>query len=41
MKKNIKIIFYDNTGENKTLEENCSKFFEEIKFQFKSPGTPQ
>ena len=24
-KENVKIIIYDNTGENKTLEENCAK----------------
>ena len=30
MMKNVKIIFCDNTGENKTLEENCAKHFEKI-----------
>ena len=41
MKKNIKIIRCDNAGKNKTLEENCSKNFEEIKSEFTSEGTPQ
>ena len=40
MKKNVKVIFCDNAGENKTLEENCMRNFEEIKFEFHSPGTP-
>ena len=40
-KKNIKIFRCDNSGINKTLEENCMKSFEEIKFEFTSPGTPQ
>ena len=39
MKKNVKIIFCDNAGENKTLEENCMKNFKEIKFKLTSPGT--
>ena len=41
MKENVKIIISENAGENKTLEENCMKNFEEIKFEFTSPGTPQ
>ena len=32
-KKHVKIILCDNTGENKTLEENCMKKSEEIKFE--------
>ena len=40
-KKNVKIFRCDNSGINKTLEENCMKSFEEIKFEFRSPGTPQ
>ena len=39
--KNVKIIFCDNTGENKTLKENCAKHFEKNNFEFTSPGTPQ
>ena len=35
------MICCDNAGENKTLEESCAKSFEEIKFEFMSPGTPQ
>ena len=41
IKKKVKIIFCDNAGENKALEENCMKNFEEIKFEFTSPGNPQ
>ena len=41
MKKYVKIIFYDNAGENKTFKENCAKDFEETKFEFAAPGTPQ
>ena len=41
MNKNVKIICCDNAGENKNLEENCAKRFEEIKSEFTSPGTPQ
>ena len=40
-KKNFKITCCDNAGKNKTLEENCVKYDEEIKFEFTSPGTPQ
>ena len=38
--ENVKITFCDNAGENKNLEENCAKTFDEIKFEFTSPGTP-
>ena len=31
----------DNSGENKTLEKNCAKTFEEIKLRFMSLGTLQ
>ena len=41
MTKNVKIIRCDNSCETKTLKENCAKNFEEIKFEFKSTGTPQ
>ena len=41
VRKNFKIVCCDNAGENKTLKENQAKFFEEIKFGFTSPGTPQ
>ena len=41
MKKNVKIIFCDNAGENKALKENWEKNSEEIKFGFIAPGTPQ
>ena len=41
MKKTVKIIRCDNAGENKTLEDNCANFFEEIKFEYTSPVTPQ
>ena len=41
MKKNVKIISFENSGENKTLKENCINNLEEIKFEFTSPGTPQ
>ena len=40
MKWNVKIIRCENAGGNKTLK-NCTKRFEEIKFEFTSPGTPQ
>ena len=40
-KKNFKITCCDNAGKNKTLEENCTKKFEEINFEFVSPSTPQ
>ena len=40
-KRNVKIIICDNAGKNKTLEENCVKHSEEIKFEFMSPGTTQ
>ena len=40
-KKNAKIIRCDNSSENKTLGENCAKYFEEINFEFMSPGTTQ
>ena len=39
--ENVKIIFCENVGEKNILEENCAKHFEEIKFSFTSPGTPQ
>ena len=39
--KNVKIIFCDNTGENKTHEGNCMKKLEEIKFDLTLPDTPQ
>ena len=41
VKKNVKIIFCDNAGENKTIEENYAEYFEEIKFEFSPPCTPQ
>ena len=41
MKKNVKIIYCDGVGENKTLEENCAEKSKEINFGFMSPGTPQ
>ena len=41
MEKNVRIICCDNAGENKTLEENCTKNNEEIKFELMSPGTPK
>ena len=41
MKKNVKIIHLENAGENKTLKESCAKTFEEINFEFTSPGIPQ
>ena len=41
MKKNVKIIFCDNAGENKMIEDNFMKNFKEIKFEFTSPGTPK
>ena len=41
IKKNTKIIFCDNAGENKTLKENCTKFLKLINFEFMSPGTSQ
>ena len=41
MKKDDKIIFYDNAGENKTFKENCAIVFEETKFEFAAPDTPQ
>ena len=41
IQKNVKIIFCVNAGEEKTLEEHFMKNFEEIKFEFTSPGTPQ
>ena len=41
MNKNAKIIHCDNSGKNKTFEENSAKTFEEINFEFASPGTPQ
>ena len=34
MKKIFKIIFYDNSGENKALEEDFDNKFEEIYFRF-------
>ena len=40
MKKNVKIIRYDNAGGKKIVKENCAKNFEESKFDFTSPGTP-
>ena len=39
-KENVKIIRCDNSGKNKTLEENFMKKFEGIEFEFTSPGTP-
>ena len=39
--KNFKIIFCDNADNNKTFEENCAISFEEINFDFTSPGTSQ
>ena len=39
--ENFKTICYDNACENKIFEENCAKKFEEINFEFISPGTPQ
>ena len=41
MKKNVKIVCCDNTGKNKTLEENSANNFEEIKCEFMSPRTRQ
>ena len=41
MKKNVKIIFCDNAGKNKTLGENCVKIIKEINFKFTSSVTPQ
>ena len=41
MKKNVKKIHYGNAGENKTLEENCTKQIREINFEFISSGTLQ
>ena len=41
MKKIFKKVRCDNSGEDKTIKENCAKNFEEIKFEFTSPGTPQ
>ena len=41
MKKNVKVIFCDRAGENKTLKENCTKLLEEINFEFMSLDTPQ
>ena len=41
MKKNLKIIFCENAGENKTLEENCMNNSEAIKFEFTSADTSQ
>ena len=41
MKKDVKIIHCDNSGKNKTFEENSAKTFEEINFELISPGTPQ
>ena len=40
-KENVKISCCDNARKNKAFEENCVKNFEEIKFEFTSPGTPQ
>ena len=40
-KKNIKIFYCDNAGTNKTLEENCTQYFEENYFDFTLSGTPQ
>ena len=40
MKKNVKIIGCGNGDKNKTLEEDCANNFEEIDFEFVSPGTP-
>ena len=41
IKKNVKIFRCDNAGEKKNREEDCTKNFEEINFQFTSSGTPQ
>ena len=37
----IKILCCYNTIEDKALKENCVRFFEGIKFEFKSSGTSQ
>ena len=39
IEKNVKVIFCEKIGKNKTLEENCAKNYGEIKFEFTSPGT--
>ena len=39
--KTVKIFSCENAGENKTLEENCSKNTKEIKLEFASPGAQQ
>ena len=41
IKENVKMVCCDNAGKNNILEEICMKNFEEIKFEFTSPGTPQ
>ena len=38
---NTSIIFYDNTFNNKDLEEYYANNFEETDFEFTSPGTIQ
>ena len=40
MRENVTTSFFDNAGKNKNLKENHAKYFEEIKFEFTSPGTP-
>ena len=40
-KKIFTVIHCDNTGKKKTLEKNCASFFEENRFEFTTPGTPQ
>ena len=40
-RKSVKISFCDNTGEKKTLEDDCDKHFEEIYFLFTSLSTPE
>ena len=39
-KKNVKIIYFENAGKNKALEEVCAEIFEGIDFESMSPGTP-
>ena len=41
MKKNVKIIFCNNAGKNKTLEEYFTRKFDGFGLEFTSPGNTQ
>ena len=41
MKKKRKKLSHDNAGKHKALKDDYAKHFEEIYFEFMSPGTSQ